>query len=518
MSNKIINTRDAINLIKDGQTLAIGGFVGFTIPEELLVGLKEKYLETQSPKNLNVFYCAGIGDGKERGLNHLALDGLISKLYCGHLGLAPKLGALVAQNKFPAYTVPQGVTVHLLRAIAGGKPGVLTHVGLKTFADPRIEGCCANELAKKEPINQIVNIDGNDWILYKSFPIDVCFIKATTADTHGNLTLENEALFADQLSMAEATKNSGGIVIAQVERITEYGSLNAQNVRVHSHLVDHIVVGKDENNVQSFLFDKFIPEWTGQIRRPLDSLEKMPLNPRKVCGRRGLFELENDMLVNLGIGVPEAVAAAASEEGIADKFTLTIESGVMGGVPASGLGIGATYNPDAIHEQGFIFDLYDGGGIDIACLGAAEIDKKGNVNVSKFGGRVVGPGGFVNITQNSKKVIFCGTFTAKGLKTEVKDGSLKITTEGSSKKFKEEVEQISFSADYANESGQEVLYLTERAVFRLTSEGIELIEIAPGVDLQKDILDQMEFKPLISENLKEMDTKIFTDEPMGISL
>ncbi|WP_315118628.1 CoA-transferase [uncultured Clostridium sp.] len=515
---KIISSKAAIDLIKDNQTLAIGGFVGFTIPEELLVSLKEKYLSEEKPNNLSIFYCAGIGDGKERGLNHLAYEGLIGKLYCGHIGLAPKLGALVSKNLFPTYTVPQGVTVHLLRAIAGKKPGVLTHIGLKTFADPRIEGCCANELAKKESIVDLISIGGKDYLLYKSFPIDVCFIKATTSDTHGNLTFENEAVFADQLSMAEATKNSGGIVIAQVERVTEYGTLDPHRVRVHSHLVDYVVVGKPENCPQSFLYPNFVPEWTGQIKRPLDSLEAMDLNERKVCGRRSVLEIKKNMLVNLGIGVPESVAAVAGEEGVSSEFTLTIESGVMGGVPASGLGIGATYNPEAIHEQGFIFDLYDGGGIDVACLGAAEIDKKGNVNVSKFGGRVVGPGGFVNISQSTKKVIFCGTFTAKGLETNIKDGKLEILQEGKSKKFKDEVEQITFSAEYANESGQNVLYVTERAVFKLTDKGLMLIEIAPGIDLEKDILANMEFMPLISEDLKEMDERIFKEEVMKITI
>ncbi|GAA0724617.1 acyl CoA:acetate/3-ketoacid CoA transferase [Clostridium malenominatum] len=515
---KIISSKKAIDLIKNNQTLAIGGFVGFTIPEELLVTLKEKFLEDKKPNNLSIFYCAGIGDGKERGLNHLAHEGLIGKLYCGHIGLAPKLGALVSKNLFPAYTVPQGVTVHLLRAIAGKKPGVLTHVGLKTFADPRIEGCCANELAKKESIIEIISIDNKDYLLYKSFPIDVCFIKATTADTHGSLTFENEAVFADQLTMAEATKNSGGIVIAQVDRVTEYGTLDPHRVRVHSHLVDYVVIGKPENSPQSFLFKDFVPEWTGQIKRPLDSFEKTDLNERKICGRRSILEIKKNMLVNLGIGVPEAVASVASEEGISDKFTLTIESGVMGGVPASGLGIGATYNPEAIHEQGSIFDLYDGGGIDVACLGAAEIDEKGNVNVSKFCGRVVGPGGFVNISQNTKKVIFCGSFTAKGLEIKVEDDKLKIMKEGTNKKFKTKVEQITFSGEYANDSGQEVLYVTERAVFKLTKAGLMLIEIAPGIDLEKDILSNMEFKPLISESLKEMDVRIFKDELMNIIL
>lgn len=518
MLSKIISVKEAVDLIKDSQTLAIGGFVGFSIPEELLVSLKEKYLQEERPKNLNIFYCAGIGDGKERGLNHLALEGLIGRLYCGHIGLAPKLGSLVSRNIFPAYTVPQGVTVHMLRAIAGRKPGVLTHVGLRTFADPRIEGCCANEMAKQESIVDIVNLYGKDWLLYKAFTIDVCFIKATTGDTHGNLTLENEAVFADQLSMAEATKNSGGIVIAQVERVSEYGTLRAQDVKVHGHLVDYIVVGRDENNCQSFLFDKFVPEWTGQIRRPLDSLKKINLNPRKICGRRSILEISKSMLVNLGIGFPEAVASVASEEGVSSQFTLTIESGVMGGVPASGVGIGATYNPDAIHEQGSIFDLYDGGGIDVACLGAAQIDQKGNVNVSKFAGRVVGPGGFINITQNSKKVIFCGSFTANGMEIKIHDGKLSITKEGLGKKFVKKVEQVTFSAEYSIETGQEVLYVTERAVFKLTKDGLELIEIAPGVDLQKDILDQMEFRPIISNNLKDMDDRIFRQDRMNIVL
>ncbi|WFD10313.1 acyl CoA:acetate/3-ketoacid CoA transferase [Tepidibacter hydrothermalis] len=515
---KFISSREAIDLIKEGNTVGVGGFVGFSIPEELLTSLEDKYVNEGCPKNLTVFNCAGIGDKNGRGMDHFAHEGLVKKLYCGHVGLAPKLGELAAQNKFPAYMVPQGVACHLVKAIASGSPGLLTHVGLKTFADPRLEGCKANKAAEKEDIVELMNIDDKDYLFYKSFPIDVCFIKATTADEKGNLSLEKEAVRADQLSIATATKNSGGIVIAQVEKVCRYDSLKAADVAVHSHLVDYVVLGSHEHNVQSFATKEYIPEWSGEIRGPSGKLKPVEICPKKIIGKRGAFDLKKGGLINLGIGVPEYVAMSADEENISNEITLTIESGVMGGVPASGLGIGATYNPDAIHVQEQIFDLYDGGGIDVAYLGAAEIDKDGNVNVSKFGGKVVGPGGFINISQNAKKVVFCGTFKAGGLKTEIANGKITILQEGRSVKFKDTVEQITFSADYAKESGQEILYITERAVFKLTDNGPTLIEIAPGIDLQKDILDQMEFKPCISDDLKEMDLRIFIDEKMNIEI
>ncbi|MCT4633410.1 MAG: 3-oxoacid CoA-transferase [Firmicutes bacterium] len=515
---EFISSREAIDLIQDHHTLAVGGFVGFSIPEDLMSTLENKYIEEKSPKNISLFYCAGIGDKNGRGMDHFAHDGLLKKVYGGHVGLAPKLGELIAENKFPAYMVPQGVTIHLLKAIASGKPGVITHVGLKTFADPRVDGCKANAMAENEDVVRLMSIDDKDYLFYKGFPIDVCFIKATTADDQGNLSLEKEAVRADQLSMATATKNSGGIVIAQVERLCKYGSLKASDVAVHKHLVDYVVVGDPKHNVQSFATDQYIPEWSGEVRGLPSKNSPSKFDIKRVIGKRGAFELKKNGLVNLGIGVPEYVAMSADEEGISNQITLTIESGVMGGVPASGLGIGATFNPDAIHIQDQIFDLYDGGGIDVAYLGAAEIDKAGNVNVSKFGGKVVGPGGFVNISQNAKKIVFCGTFTAGGLRVDIDNGEIKIANEGRSMKFREEVEQISFSAEYAKDLGKEILYLTERAVFRLGDSGIELIEIAPGVDMQKDILDQMEFIPKISDDLKIMDKRIFFDEKMNIEI
>lgn len=518
--SKVITREEAALLVKDGMTIAIGGFVGFGLPEDLLVALQKRYVETQSPKNLTVFHCAGIGDGKERGANHLGEEGLVKKLVCAHIGLEPRLNKLAVENKLAAYMIPQGVTSQMLRAIAGGKPGVLTHVGLKTFADPRLEGCKANKAAvdSGEEVVSLVNIDGKDYLLYKSFPINICFIKGSISDENGNISLCKEGVFSDQLEMAAAVHNSGGIVIAQVDQIVAKGSLKAHDVKVHGFMVDYIVEGKRENSFQSFTADYYRPELSGETKVPLGAIESMQLDQRKVCGRRGALELKPNSLVNLGIGIPEAVGAVAGEEGISDKITLSIESGALGGVPTGGLGIGGTVNPEAIYKQPDIFDIYDGGGIDMSFLGAAEIDPMGNVNVSKFAGRVVGPGGFINISQNAKKVCFTGTFKAGSMEIEIKDGKLNIIKDGKGIKFKKALEQVTFSAEYASESGQQVYYITERAVFKLTPKGIMLVEIAPGVDLEKDILENMEFKPLIAEDLKLMDERIFRDEKMGLSL
>ncbi len=515
---QFVTAAEAVKLIKDNDTLAVGGFVGFSVPEELLKSLEKNFLDKASPRNLNIFGCAGVGDKNGRGMDHLAHEGLVGKLCCAFLGLAPKLGRMASDNKFPAHTVPQGVTVHMLKAIAAQKPGVITNVGLKTFADPRQEGCRANKAAEGESVVELIHIHNKEYLFYKSIPIDVCFIRATTADENGNLSFEKEAVRVDQLAMAMATRNSGGIVIAQTERVCKCGSLKAADVGVHNYMVDYVIVASPKNHTQSFKSNDYIPEWSGEVRGPDKKFDPVLLDPKKVIGRRASYELKKGSLTNLGIGVPEYVAVVAGEEGVYKDVILTIESGVMGGVPVSGLGIGATYNPDAIHLQDQMFDFYDGGGIDTAFLGAAQIDECGNVNVSKFGGRVVGPGGFVNISQNSRKVVYCGTFTTGGFKAEVGEGTLKIIQEGKNKKFINTLEQITFSAENAIDCSQEVLYVTERAVFRLTNRGLLLIEIAPGIDLEKDILQQMEFIPTISDNLKKMDRRIFIDQPMKLEI
>lgn len=516
--NKVISAQQAALLVKDNDTLAVGGFVGAGVPEELLDGLRQRYQETKTPRDLTLYHCAAVGDGKERGANRVGLEGLLKKLICAHIGLEPALNALTVQNKIATYMIPQGVASHLLRAIAGKKMGVFTHVGLKTFVDPRLEGCKMNDLARTSgDVVELLNIGGKDQLLFRSFPINVCFIRGTVADEDGNVTLHREALFSDQLEMAAATHNSGGIVIAQVEKVVPRNTLKPHDVKVHGSMVDYVVEGRKEMNQQTYLSNDYHPEWSGEYRVPLSNVEPMALNERKVIARRGALELRPGMLVNLGIGIPDGVAAVAAEEGVVEQITLSIESGVLGGVPLGGVGIGAGVNAAAIYKQPDIFDVYDGGGLDVSCLGAAQIDPKGNVNVSKFGGRVVGPGGFINISQNAKKVCFCGTFVAGKQVLEIKDGSLNIVQDGSGVKFVKQLEQVTFSGEYAYQVGQEVLFITERAVFGLTEHGLTLKEIAPGVDLKKHILAHMEFEPAIAADLKLMDARIFRDEPMGLA-
>lgn len=514
--SKLTSVQDAVKLIKDGDTVAFGGFVGAVHAEEVTAGIQASFLETAHPKDLTVVYAAGQGDGKEKGLNHLGEEGLVKRIVGGHWGLVPRLQKLALENKLSAYNLPQGVISHLFRDIAAGKMGVLTHVGLKTFADPRLEGGKINDISKKDiDLVKVVNIEGEERLLYKAFPINVGIIRGTYADTQGNCTMEHEGALAETLAIAQAAKNSGGKVIVQVKQIVEYGSLDARLVKIPGIYVDAIVVASEENHRQTF-GTYYNPAYSGETRVPVDSLAPLPLSERKIIARRAAMELIPDAVVNLGIGMPEGVASIAAEEGLSG-MVLTTESGTIGGIPAGGGDFGVTTNPDCVLEQPAQFDFYDGGGLDVAFLGLAQMDVHGNINVSKFGPKIAGCGGFINITQNARKVIYCGTFTAGGLKISVTDGKLNIDQEGKSKKLISEVEQVTFSGAYAQEKGQPVLYITERAVFKLTPEGVELIEIAPGIDLQKDVLDQMEFKPIMKD-VKTMDQRIFRDDLMGLKL
>jgi len=511
--NKIATADEAISVIRDGDVMAAAGFVGNGTPEELLIALQRRYLETGKPNKIALLFSSGLGDAKERGLNRLAHKGLFKRVIAGHYGLMPKIGQLALDNEFEAYNLPQGLLTNLYRAVAGKKPGVFSKVGLGTFVDPRIEGGKVNAKATEDLV-EVVELGGEEWLFLKAFPITIALIRGTTADTTGNITMEKEILSLDTLAMATAVRNSGGHVIAQVERIADAGTLNPKHVKVPGILVDYVVVAKPENHMQTYA-THYSPAYAGELKVPLKSIKQLPLNERKVIARRANLDLRPYDIINLGIGVPEGVSNVANEEKILSYFTMTVEPGIVGGVPAGGLDFGASTNPEAIIDMPDQFDFYDGGGLDLACLGMAQCDEQGNVNSSKFGSRLAGCGGFINISQNAGKVLFVGTFTAGGLEVAIEDDKLRIIKEGKNRKFIKSVEQITFSGKIGSKSGQEILYITERCVFRLKDEQLELIETAPGIDIERDILPLMEFRPLIN-HVATMDSRIFRSQPMGI--
>lgn len=511
---KFMTPREAVELIKDGDTLATGGFLNNGFAESLAIALEERFVETGKPCDLTLVYAAGQGDGKERGLNHLGHEKLLKRVIGGHWNLSPKIGALAVDNKIEAYNLPQGTISQLYRDIAAHKVGTITHVGLKTFVDPRLDGGKINDVTKEE-IVEVVNIAGQERLLYKAFPLNVCFLRGTYADEKGNITLEKEGVTLDTTSMAQAVKNSGGTVIVQVEKVVKAGTLDPKKVKIPHIYVDAVVVVPPAEHMPE-ADPNMLEVYNGDLHIPTGSLAPLPLNDRKIIARRAALELQPGSVVNLGIGVPEAVALVANEEGIGDYMTLTVEAGPVGGIPAGGLSFGLSVNGDCILDQAYQFDFYDGGGLDLAYLGLAECDEAGNINVSKLGPRVTGCGGFINITQNAKRLFFCGTFTAKGLKVATGDGKLTILQEGSAKKFLKKVRHVTFSGEYAQEVEQPVLYITERAVFELRKDGLHLIEIAPGIDLEKDILAHMDFTPKMDTPPKLMDARIFTDALMGL--
>ncbi|AVQ20170.1 3-oxoacid CoA-transferase [Fusobacterium necrophorum subsp. funduliforme] len=516
MIPKFVTKEEAVKVIKDFDTVATSGFVGCANPEGLEVALENRFLETGSPRNLTLFYVAGQGAGDERCVSRFGHEGLLGRVIAGHFNKAPKLGELIVNNKIQAYNVPQGALCQMLRDVAAHKPGVMTKVGLKTFADPRIEGGKLNEVTK-EDIVRVMEIDGEEVLYYKAMKFDIALIKGSYADERGNISLENDYVPTEVMSIAQAVHNCGGKVIVQVDKIVKTGSLDPKLVKVPGIYVDYVVEIQEPELKQPAYDLPYEAEVAGNARlSEKSSFIPMELGEKKIIARRATMEITKGVVGNLGIGAPEYVSNIATEEGINDWMVLTVESGPVGGIPQSGKRFGSAINADAIIDQPYQFDFYDGGGLDICFLGLAQADQAGNLNVSKFGKRIAGCGGFISISQNAKKVVFCGTFTAKGLKTKVENGKLVILEEGKTKKFVSQVQQITFSGDLARENNKPVFYVTERAVFELRKEGLTLIEIAPGIDLQKDILDQMEFVPLIAKDLKEMDTRIFLDQPMGL--
>ena len=510
---RVIDVRDAVGLVRDGSTVVIGGSgAGHALPQRFIDELASVYAKEGRPRDLTTVRVVGIGDFAERGFSQLGLPGLMRRTIGSNIGNEPRLGALVEANEIEAYSFPQGVLSQLMRDIAAGRPGLVTHVGLGTYVDPRQTGGKQNPCTTDDLV-EVVTLRGREWLLFHAFPIDVAVIRGTTADEDGNLSMEGEAVQGEMLSMAMAARNSDGIVIAQVRQLANRGSLPTRDVKIPAALIDYVYVDPDQ--WQTYI-TRDSPYYAGALRRPVRQEPPLPLDVRKVIARRSLLEFPRGAICNLGFGISQLIGRIAWEEGITDQIVLTVEQGIFGGVPVAGNEGGAGFNYQAMIDQPYMFDFYDGGGLDVASLSFAEVDADGNVNVHAFEGRVRGPGGFPNISARTRKVNFVGTLTAHGLKIEIEDG-IRIAQEGSLGKFVPRVREVSFNGRLARERSQEVRYITERAVFALAGDGLVLIEVAPGVDVERDILARMGFRPRVADDLRTMDRRLYNHEPMGLA-
>jgi len=512
MASLFISGDEAAEKIKDRCTLWLeGGSGGLNEPDTLYECVPKRFRKAGHPRDITLVHSNGLGDGQGKGPDVFAIEGLVQCSIGGHYGFCPAIVKMINANKIEAYNLPQGVMAQLLRDTAAKRPGLITTVGLETFVDPRLTGGALNSISKRKLV-EILRIEEKEYLFYKSIPIDVAFIRGTTADEDGNISMEEEVGYFNMLSAAQAAHNNGGLVIAQVKRVVRRDTIDTRIIKVPGVIVDYVVV--EPNQWQSYV-GEYNPGLCGAGKMVVERQEKIALDERKIVCRRAAMELVPG-IINLGFGMSSGVADVAFEEGLDRDVTFAIEQGLVGGIPASGLIFGCAMNPQAILDQPYQFDFFDGGGIEMTCLGLAQVDPIGNVNVSKFGDRIAGVGGFVNITQGAKGIVFCGTLTAGGLKVAIENARVVIHQEGKIKKFVKKVEHLTFSGPFSLKKGQTVLYVTERGVFQLGAAGLTLIEIAPGVDLKKEILSQMEFTPQISPNLKEMDLRIFREEPMGI--
>lgn len=513
--SKVISADAAAALIKDGATVGAAACVMSGWPEELSIAMEKRFMSSGHPAKMTLVHAAGIGNSKDKGPQHFAHQGMIAKWIGGHCGLSPDFAKMVLSGGCEGYNLPQGVIAQLWREIAAHRPGMITKTGIGTYVDPRLEGGKMNSITTKDMV-KVITFEGEEWLFYAAFPVDVAIIRGTTADENGNLTVDDEGALFEILPLAQAAKNGGGIVIAEVEYVALAGTLNPKSVRVPGVLVDYIVVSKPENHWQSAA-TRYNPAFSGRTREPMGQIPPMPLDDRLIIARRAAMELVPGAAVNFGIGIPQGIAAVAAVEGVPDATTMTSETGTIGGVPADGKDFGMSYNADAFVEAQVQFDWYSGGGLDIAFESFAQVDATGNVNVSKFNGKSVGCGGFIDITQHARKVVYVGSFTAGGLKLAAGDGKLKIETEGKHKKFVKAVEQITSSGAYAAKIRQPVLFITERCVFELQNGKLVLIEVAPGIDADRDIFAQMDFKPEKSPKLKPMPAEIFQPKWGGLA-
>lgn len=502
----IVSAREAAEMIGNGSTIGLTGAGGGLLePDHIYQAIEARFLETGAPNNIAIVHALGFGDRKRKGLNRFAHEGLTKRVIGGHWGWTPTMQQLAVDEKIEAYSLPAGIISSLYREIGAGRPGVISHVGLGTFVDPRLQGGACNASAS-EPLVKILELDGREYLHYKAFPIDVAIITGSYADEFGNISLEDEPVDLDTYSLAMAARNSGGIVIAQVREIVRRGSIDPRKVTVPALMVDAVVVNPDQ---QQTYRSRYEPAVSGQKRALFPGVTTAGTSDVKhLIAARASRELMDGAVINFGFGTATTLAAQLSEQNRLDDYRITIEHGIHGGHMVDGDLFGVTVNPDALLNMNEQFDFYSGGGLELAIMGMAELDGHGNVNVSHLGGRVNGPGGFIDIVQNVKKLVFCGSFDAKGTQLEIGDGRLAIKTHGSLSKLRENVERITFSGHYSRLSGQDVIYITERAVFRLVEDGVELVEIAPGVDLQADILDRMGFAPIV-RNPVLMDATLF---------
>ncbi|ATW24010.1 acyl CoA:acetate/3-ketoacid CoA transferase [Candidatus Formimonas warabiya] len=520
----ILTADEAVALIPNEAVIYLDGSGnGEREPASLYHALAKRHKETGSPNGLTLIHPNGVGDrtaGSDVGFGVLALPTMIKRLLSGHLGQSPKLADLVDHNEVEAYNFSMGTLSQMMRAAAAKQPGVFTKVGKGTFMDPRQTGGKLNERTKEDLV-KVVDVEGEEYLFYRTVSPTVALLRGTTSDMNGYITVEEEVgpAFLDDIAVAQAVHNNGGLVVVQVRRLVKEGTLNPKHVRIPGILVDAVVV--DPYQSQSYALkgqpiDNFA---AGDLKKPEDGVPPHPLTERKVIVRRSLMEAKPGDIGNIGVGVQTAISGVANEEGIQKDFTLTVETGVIGGAsgPSKGKSNGGEYyNVRAVIPMADSFNFYEGGGLDVAYLSFAQVDNEGNVNVHWFNHKIMGTGGFIHISANAKKVVFGGTMTSGGFKSKVGGGKIEILQEGRFKKFVGKVDQITFSAKEANRVNKPVFYVTERCVFRLTPEGLELIEIAPGIDLEKDILPVMDFKPIISKNLNMMDERFFHDRPMGI--
>lgn len=516
MKNKYFNTaREAVDaFVKDGDIIALAGVSSSCVAKELSFAVEESFLETGHPNNLTIMSTSA----PIEGINMYAHDGMTSRAILGHFNSNKAFMQYAADNKCECWNLPQGLLAIMYRSASAGEKGLLTKVGLGTFVDPRHQGGKVNDITTKDLV-KVVNFEGEEYLWYTVTAPTVAFIRGSVADEKGNVSLGDEMYWADAQYVARATHANGGKVIVQVRDYVKAGSLAAHDVQIPGILVDGIVTTKDVEKYHRMTpgtaFSKYL---LGEEKMPDNLIQSMPkpLDERKIIGRRAALEVKAGMNINIGFGMPEVASAVMTEEGVANHITLVVEHGLVGGVSAPGERFAVHVNYDALVDEPSQFDFFHAGGIDISMLGNAQTSKRGDVNVHKFGNLPGGIGGFIDIVTATKTIIFCGTFTAKGLKEHVEDGKLVIDQEGSVKKFVETLPQISFNAEYGVKNGCRVLYVTERAVFELTDQGIMLTEYAPGVDVQKDIIDNMEFTPLISPDLKLMDERIFREEKMNL--